>query len=88
MADLLGLLGAASSLVSARGDKHVSFRASGVRQRRDLQNGHPVLRWVGYLEKEHLIERKDHPTDRRIVFVKLAGKGRDALDAFLEEMTG
>ena len=47
-----------------------------------------VLRWVGYLEKEHLIERKDHPTDRRIVFVKLASKGRDALDAFLEEMTG
>ena len=47
-----------------------------------------VLRWIGYLEKEHLIERKDHPTDRRIVFVKLASKGRDALEAFLEEMPG
>lgn len=45
-----------------------------------------VLRWVGYLEKENLIERKDHPTDRRIVFVRLTEKGRGALDAFLEEM--
>lgn len=47
-----------------------------------------VLRWVGYLEKEHLAERKHHPTDRRIVFIKLTDKGRTALDAFLREMPG
>ena len=45
-----------------------------------------VLRWVGYLEKEHLIQRIDHPTDRRIVFVRLTDKGRDSLDAFLGEL--
>lgn len=45
-----------------------------------------VLRWVGYLEKEHLIERKEHPTDRRIVFIKLMDKGRAAMDAFLTDM--
>ena len=47
-----------------------------------------VLRWVGYLEKEHLVERRDHPTDRRIVFIRLTDKGRNALDAYLDEMPG
>ena len=47
-----------------------------------------VLRWVAYLEKEHLVERKDHPTDRRIVFIRLTDKGRNALDAFLDEIPG
>ena len=47
-----------------------------------------ALRWIGYLEKEHLVGRKDHPTDRRIVFIELTDKGRTALDAFLSEMSG
>lgn len=47
-----------------------------------------VLRWVGYLEKEHLVERKDHPTDRRMVFIRLTKKGRTALEAFLAEVPG
>lgn len=45
-----------------------------------------VLRWVGYLEKERLVERQDHPTDRRIVFIRLTNRGRSGLDAFLDEM--
>lgn len=45
-----------------------------------------VLRWVACLEKEHLVERMDHPTDRRIVFIRLTDEGRKALDAFLGEM--
>lgn len=45
-----------------------------------------VLRWVGYLEKERLVERQDHPTDRRIVFIRLTNSGRSGLDAFLDEM--
>lgn len=45
-----------------------------------------VLRWVGYLEKEHLVERRDHPTDRRIVFIRLTDNGRTNLDAYLDEM--
>jgi DNA-binding MarR family transcriptional regulator len=47
-----------------------------------------VLRWIGYLEKEHLVERQGHPTDRRIVFIRLTDKGRNAMDAFLDEMPG
>lgn len=47
-----------------------------------------VLRWVTYLEKEHLVIRKDHPTDRRIVFIELTDKGRSAMEAFLAEMPG
>lgn len=47
-----------------------------------------VLRWVGYLENEQLVERFDHPTDRRIAFVRLTGKGRDAFEAFLDEIPG
>lgn len=45
-----------------------------------------VLRWVACLEMEHLVERMDHPTDRRIVFIRLTDEGRKALDAFLGEM--
>lgn len=45
-----------------------------------------VLRWMGFLEKERLVERQDHPTDRRIVFIKLTDKGRSGLDAYLAEM--
>lgn len=45
-----------------------------------------VSRWVGYLEKENLVARIDHPTDRRIVFIQLTDQGRSALDGFLNEM--
>lgn len=45
-----------------------------------------VLRWVAYLEKERLVERIDHPTDRRVTFIQLSDKGRKSLDEFLEVM--
>lgn len=45
-----------------------------------------VLRWVSYLEKEHLIARTDHPTDRRVAFVGLTDQGRNALNGFFSEM--
>jgi DNA-binding MarR family transcriptional regulator len=45
-----------------------------------------VLRWVGYLEKERLVERQRHPTDRRVVFIRLVEKGRLALEAYLRAM--
>jgi DNA-binding MarR family transcriptional regulator len=47
-----------------------------------------VLRWVGYLEKEHLVERQSHPTDRRLVFIRLLERGREALDAYLSGLPG
>jgi len=42
-----------------------------------------VIRWLSYLEKERLIERIAHPTDRRIAFLKLTPKAIQALEAFL-----
>jgi DNA-binding MarR family transcriptional regulator len=45
-----------------------------------------VLRWVAYLEKERLVERASHPTDRRVSFISLTDKGRHALEAFLDEL--
>lgn len=42
-----------------------------------------ALRWVGYLEKERLVERQPHPTDRRVIFIRLLEKGRVALEAYL-----
>lgn len=47
-----------------------------------------VLRWVSYLEKEHLVERNNHPTDRRIVFIGMTDKGRTVMEAFLGEIAG
>lgn len=41
-----------------------------------------TIRWIGYLEKEHLLERQPHPNDRRMGFIRLLGKARDALDAY------
>jgi DNA-binding MarR family transcriptional regulator len=42
-----------------------------------------IVRWVRALEAESLVGRVDHPTDRRIVFIRLLDKGRMALDAYL-----
>ena len=38
------------------------------------------LRWLDYLEKEHLVERESHPTDLRAFFVHLTDKGRTSMD--------
>lgn len=42
-----------------------------------------VQRWVDYLEKEHLVRRDPHPTDRRTAVVSLLDKGRKALEDYL-----
>lgn len=42
-----------------------------------------VVRWVKTLEEDSLVGRVDHPTDRRIVFIRLLEKGRKGLDAYL-----
>ena len=47
-----------------------------------------VLRWIGYLEKERLVERDPHPTDRRTVFIKLLERGKLALDDYLKALPG
>lgn len=45
-----------------------------------------VLRWVGYLEKERLLARKTHPTDKRIAFIELTDQGRESIEAYLSEV--
>ena len=45
-----------------------------------------VLRWVSYLEREKLVERQPHPTDRRITFLRLLEKGRKAMNAYLADL--
>lgn len=42
-----------------------------------------IQRWVDYLEKERLVRRQPHPTDRRTAFVSLLDKGRTALENYL-----
>lgn len=47
-----------------------------------------VVRWVRTLEENSLVGRSDHPTDRRVVFIRLLEKGRQALDAYLGNIPG
>lgn len=47
-----------------------------------------VQRWVDYLEKENLVRRDPHPTDRRTAFVRLLDKGRKALDDYFTATSG
>lgn len=43
------------------------------------------LRWIDYLEAQHLILRTSHPTDKRVAFVELTDKGRDAIELYLSD---
>jgi hypothetical protein len=45
-----------------------------------------ALRWIGFLEKEGLIEKVPHPNDRRTVFVHLLRQGRDRLDRWFSRL--
>ena len=47
-----------------------------------------VVRWVKTLEEQSLVSRVNHPTDRRIIFVRLLDKGRQALDDYLSAIPG
>ena len=44
-----------------------------------------ALRWIDYLEKEQLVRREAHPTDRRAAFVQLTEKGRGSVELYLSE---
>ena len=41
-------------------------------------------RWIDHLEQRQLIEKDQHPTDRRMAFVRLSSKGRSALELYLD----
>lgn len=42
-----------------------------------------VLRWIDYLDRQELVRREPHPTDKRATFVELTEKGRKAIDMYL-----
>lgn len=42
-----------------------------------------TARWIDYLERERLVEREQHPTDKRIIYIRLLPKARELLDAYL-----
>jgi DNA-binding MarR family transcriptional regulator len=44
-----------------------------------------ALRWMETLEARGLIERLEHPTDRRALFVTMTRRGFDALDLYFSE---
>lgn len=44
-----------------------------------------AIRWIDFLEREGLVERESHPTDRRANFIRLLPKARELLDSYLRE---
>jgi DNA-binding MarR family transcriptional regulator len=42
-----------------------------------------ALRWLGYLERDKLVVREPHPTDRRVTFIELTDRGRTAIKDYL-----
>jgi DNA-binding MarR family transcriptional regulator len=44
-----------------------------------------AMRWIEFLAGRGLVQREDHPTDKRHNFVSLTEKGRHLLDLYLSE---
>jgi DNA-binding MarR family transcriptional regulator len=44
-----------------------------------------ALRWLDYLEKERLVTREAHPSDKRVMFVGLSDKGRNSLEVYFSD---
>jgi DNA-binding MarR family transcriptional regulator len=42
-----------------------------------------TARWIDYLERERLVEREPHPTDKRVIYIRLLAKARELLEAYL-----
>lgn len=45
-----------------------------------------VVRWLDYLQKERLIERRPHSNDKRIALIALLEKGRDSIESYLSDV--
>ena len=45
-----------------------------------------ALRWIDYLERGELVERRPSPTDKRVAFITMTAKGRAAIEAYLAEL--
>lgn len=42
-----------------------------------------VARWIDYLEKERMVCREAHPSDKRVIFIRLLERGRQLLESYL-----
>lgn len=47
-----------------------------------------ALRWIEYLVSQKWVDRSEHPTDKRSVFVTLSERGREMLEQYLQESVG
>lgn len=45
-----------------------------------------ALRWLDYLERQELVRRESHPTDRRTAFFELTEKGTERLDQYFTQI--
>ena len=45
-----------------------------------------TVRWIDYLEKKQLVTRHSHPNDKRIVFIALEDRAREAMDSYLSSV--
>lgn len=45
-----------------------------------------ATRWLAYLDRERLIVREEHPTDRRKTYIAISPKGRDLLSRHLRDL--
>ena len=45
-----------------------------------------AIRWLDYLEQTHLVQRREHPTDRRVIFVELSAEGRAKLQTYFSAL--
>ena len=41
------------------------------------------LRWLDFLERRKLVQRRDNPLDKRAVFIELTSLGRTAIEGYL-----
>jgi DNA-binding MarR family transcriptional regulator len=44
-----------------------------------------ALRWISYLEKKGLVERRPDPMDRRLIVIELLDRGRQLLDDYFKD---
>ena len=45
-----------------------------------------AIRWLDYLEQTQLVERRAHPTDRRVIFVELSEDARSKLRTYFRAL--
>jgi DNA-binding MarR family transcriptional regulator len=45
-----------------------------------------ALRWLDYLEQQELVARSPHPTDKRVYYVEMTDKAREAMEAYFSHV--